>query len=76
MRLAVHIQDTLAGHIVVAGHHDAIEYRPTESYATAYPREVLGQVFEDQPEAVHRSRVRLPPFFSNLLPEGLLRELV
>jgi serine/threonine-protein kinase HipA len=76
MRLAVHIHETLAGHILVAGNHDGIEFRPAESYANAYPRHVLGQVFEDDPAAVHRSRVRLPPFFSNLLPEGTLRDLL
>lgn len=76
MRLAVRIQEVVAGHIAVAASHDSIEFRPAESYVSAYPREVLGQIFEDDPSAVRRSRVRLPPFFSNLLPEGLLRGLL
>ncbi len=53
-----------------------IEFRLAESYRTSYPRPVLGQAFEDSPDWVWRSHTRLPPFFSNLLPEGALRELV
>ncbi|MGC5329872.1 type II toxin-antitoxin system HipA family toxin [Micromonospora sp. DT62] len=36
-------------------------------------RPVLGLIFEDRPTAVHSAAVRLPPWFSNLLPEGRLR---
>ena len=39
-------------------------------------RPVLGQYFEDHLDEAHRSQTHLPPFFSNLLPEGGLRELV
>jgi serine/threonine-protein kinase HipA len=54
----------------------AIEFRLLESYKAAFPRPVLGQVFVDEPDEVWRSRVRLPAWFSNLLPEGALRELI
>jgi serine/threonine-protein kinase HipA len=55
---------------------DAIEFRLLESYKAAFPRPVLGQVFVDEPDEVWRNRVRLPAWFSNLLPEGALRELI
>jgi serine/threonine-protein kinase HipA len=39
-------------------------------------RPVLGLVFEDRPEKVHVATVRVPPWFSNLLPEGRLRDWI
>lgn len=36
----------------------------------------LGQIFEDDPGAVRRARVGLPPWFANLLPEGAMRRQV
>src|SRR5262249_10416628 len=39
-------------------------------------RAVLGLVFEDDPYADHASKLRLPPWFSNLLPEGRLRSWI
>ena len=45
-------------------------------YLASGERPVLGQYFEDHLDEVHRSQTHLPPFFSNLLPEGRLRELV
>ena len=57
-------------------HRGTIEFRWLSSYLNAYPRPVLGQHFLDDPGGVYRSHTRLPPWFSNLLPEGLLRELV
>ena len=51
-------------------------FRTLASYRGAVARPVLGQVFEDDLERVWRSRNRLPAFFSNLLPEGPLRELL
>jgi serine/threonine-protein kinase HipA len=56
--------------------NDGCEFRLLESYKRAYPRPVLGQSFLDDLEQVQRSRARVPPWFSNLLPEGPLRELV
>jgi serine/threonine-protein kinase HipA len=53
-----------------------IEFAFLPEYLTAADRPVLGQYFEDHLDEVHRSQTHLPPFFSNLLPEGGLRELV
>lgn len=39
-------------------------------------RAVLGLRFEDNRHERHRSNMRLPPWFSNLLPEGRLREWI
>ncbi|MGC4854618.1 HipA N-terminal domain-containing protein [Micromonospora sp. DT4] len=39
-------------------------------------RPVMGLVFEDRPTAVHAAAVRLPAWFSNLLPEGRLRDWI
>jgi len=74
MLLAVHLDQEPVGELTVVG--DSVEFRLFESYRNRYPRRVLGQVFEDDLERVDRRRVRLPPFFSNLLPEGALRELL
>jgi serine/threonine-protein kinase HipA len=52
------------------------EFVLSEEYRQHYPRPVLGQTFEDDLTRRHSSRMRLPPFFSNLLPEGPLRELI
>jgi serine/threonine-protein kinase HipA len=56
--------------------NDGCEFRLFESYRNAYPRPILGQQFLDNPDQVHSSRQRTPPWFSNLLPEGPLRELI
>src|SRR5688572_839087 len=45
-------------------------------YARDPNRAVLGLRFEEDLFAQHRSNVRLPPWFSNLLPEGRLREWI
>ncbi|QRN97302.1 type II toxin-antitoxin system HipA family toxin [Archangium violaceum] len=52
------------------------EFVISEEYRQRYPRPVLGQTFEEDLTRRHSSRMRLPPFFSNLLPEGPLRELI
>lgn len=39
-------------------------------------RPVLGLVFEDRPEKAHVATVRVAPWFSNLLPEGRLRDWI
>ncbi|MGF1646420.1 MAG: type II toxin-antitoxin system HipA family toxin [Kineosporiaceae bacterium] len=46
------------------------------SYADDPSRPVLGLVFEQDLERVHSSALRVPPWFSNLLPEGLLRRWI
>lgn len=52
------------------------EFVLSEEYRRRYPRPVLGQTFEEDLLRRHTSRMRLPPFFSNLLPEGPLRKLI
>jgi serine/threonine-protein kinase HipA len=55
---------------------DSWEFRFRSDYMQLRSRPILGQYFEDDLERVHRATLRLPPFFSNLLPEGALRELL
>lgn len=54
------------------------ELRFLASYLERAPRPVLGQRFEDDLERPYRSRrgQSLPDFFSNLIPEGRLREVI
>lgn len=52
------------------------EFTFSSEYLRSPRRPVLGQHFEDHLDEVFRSRQRLPSFFSNLLPEGGLRELL
>lgn len=73
--LAIHIGNQYAGDLVLQP-NDVTEFRLTDSYRDSLNRPILGQVFEDDLAHVHRARMRLPPFFSNLLPEGQLRALV
>jgi serine/threonine-protein kinase HipA len=47
-----------------------------EGYWDDPHRAVLGLRFEEDPYARHQSNMRLPPWFSNLLPEGRLREWI
>lgn len=74
-QLQVLLHDQAVG-ILTLNRNDGCEFRLLESYKRAYPRPVLGQLFLDDLEHVHSSRARVPPWFSNLLPEGSLRELV
>ncbi len=67
--------DAPAGDLVVYP-DDRTEFALDHRYVAMYPRPVLGQVFEDDLHATHRSRMQLSPFFSNLLPEERIRELV
>jgi len=52
------------------------EFTFSSDYLSAEQRPVLGQYFEDHLGEIHRSQTQLPAFFSNLLPEGGLRELI
>jgi serine/threonine-protein kinase HipA len=47
-----------------------------EEYLNDPDRAVLGLIFEEDLAARHASALRLPPWFSNLLPEGQLREWI
>lgn len=59
-----------------AGGLDVVRFSTTESYRAQSRRAVLSQALEDDLTQVWSSRVRAPAFFSNLLPEGVLRELL
>ncbi|MEV5747928.1 HipA domain-containing protein [Actinoallomurus sp. NPDC052308] len=47
-----------------------------EDYALDPQRPVLGLQFEQDLTARHAAALRLPPWFSNLLPEGVLRKWI
>jgi hipA-like protein len=71
-------QVQLAGHTVAhlyaRGDHTWLEWQ--QGYWDDPDRPVLGLFFEDQPSRRVASALRLPPWFSNLLPEGRLRQWV
>ncbi len=68
----------LRGEAVGSLRYDAesVAFRFNDDYLRKSNRNVLGQVFEDDLRKEHRVRAGVPPWFSNLLPEGPLRELV
>lgn len=52
-------------------------FRLGKEYRELAMRPVLGQWFEDDLERIYRgSKGRLPAFFDNLIPEGVLRDLL
>jgi len=73
--LHVLLNDLPVGRLTL-DHQGRCEFRFLESYRQIYPRPVLGQAFLDDLDQVHTTRARVPPWFSNLLPEGPLRELI
>ncbi len=73
--LSVLLGDLPVGRLTLSA-SDGSDFRLLESYRQAYPRPVLGQTFLDDPNHVWSTRARVPPWFSNLLPEGPLRELI
>jgi len=73
--LDVHLRDIHVGTLTLLA-DERIEFVISEEYRQRHPRPVLGQFFEDDRTRRHVSRMRLPHFFSNLLPEGPLRELI
>jgi serine/threonine-protein kinase HipA len=74
-RLLVLLHDQPVGVLALnaAGH---CEFRMLASWLAQTPRPVLGQTFEDEPGRARRAKSRLPAWFSNLLPEGALRDLL
>lgn len=73
--LHVLLGDMLVGRLTLSA-SDGCDFRLLESYKHAYPRPVLGQIFLDDLDQVWSTRARVPPWFSNLLPEGLLLGLI
>ncbi len=55
------------------GRDTSSSFRFIDGYFERADRFVLGLHFEENREALYRSAQKLPPWFSNLLPEGILR---
>jgi len=70
----VWIGDRRAGTIHRVG--DRTRFSLDIDYREDPDRPVLGLLFEDRPERVHVATVRVAPWFSNLLPEGRLRDWI
>ncbi|MGY0776759.1 type II toxin-antitoxin system HipA family toxin [Azospirillum argentinense] len=73
-QFCVFLHDGLIGRIHRVG--DVTRFAFEDSYWGDADRAVLGLRFEDNPRERNRSRMRLPPWFSNLLPEGRLRQWI
>lgn len=73
-RFGVWIGGQRAGTIQQIG--DRTRFSLDSSYREDPNRPVLGLVFEDRPERIHVATLRLSPWFSNLLPEGRLRDWI
>jgi serine/threonine-protein kinase HipA len=72
--LSVWLREQKVGMLHARG--EQIRFVLDEAYVTDPHRAVLGLRFEDNLRASHRSIRRLPPWFSNLLPEGRLRQWI
>lgn len=71
---SVELYDEPVGMLVQVG--DYTRFRLNDDYVADSNRNVLGLAFEDNLRQVHSSALRLPPWFSNLLPEGPLRQWI
>lgn len=75
MELEVSLGDTPVGVLRrTSDRGDSTRFRFYEGYRRLVERPVLGQVYEDYLDEEWGATQRLPPFFSNLLPEGLMRD--
>lgn len=75
MQMQVLLNDVTVG-VLTRAPDERVEFVLRREYIEMHPRPVLGQQFEDDPQGRWASKVTLPPFFSNLLPEGKLRDYV
>ncbi|GAA4241778.1 HipA domain-containing protein [Actinomadura meridiana] len=73
-RFGVWLGERRVGTIVQQG--DRTRFTLDAEYREDPQRPVLGLRFEQNLSAVHAATVRLPPWFSNLLPEGRLRDWI
>jgi serine/threonine-protein kinase HipA len=70
----VYLHDRLIGHL--HRRDDLTRFVFASDYWSDPNRAVLGLRFEENPRERHRANMRLPPWFSNLLPEGRLRDWI
>jgi serine/threonine-protein kinase HipA len=73
-RHAVLLGDARVGALMQRGDYTRFVLSP--SYLADPDRPVLGLIFEQDLGAKHAAALRLPAWFSNLLPEGKLREWI
>ncbi len=73
-QFCVYLDEQLVGHL--HRRDDFTRFAFAEDYWSAPNRPVLGLRFEENPHARHQAKMRLPPWFSNLLPEGRLRDWI
>jgi serine/threonine-protein kinase HipA len=71
---AVHLHGRMIGALHRKFDYTWLTFEP--SYLEDPNRAVLGLRFEEDLRARHAANLRLPPWFSNLLPEGRLREWI
>lgn len=71
---AVSLRGQVVGHLFQRGDYTWLEWQ--EGYWDDPDRPVLGLRFEADPQVRVSAALRLPPWFSNLLPEGRLRDWV
>lgn len=70
----VWLRELRVGTLIQRGDHTRFTF--DEDYLSDPARPVLGLVFEQDIDAVHAAALRLPRWFSNLLPEGRLRDWI
>jgi serine/threonine-protein kinase HipA len=73
-RYGVWLYGELVGFIDQAGDYTVFAFTP--EYVGDPDRSILGLAFEERLDVPVASHLRLPPWFSNLLPEGRLREWI
>lgn len=73
-RFSVLLHERRVGTLRVREDHTI--FRLAHDYVSDPHRAILGLRFEEDPQASLRANMRLPPWFSNLLPEGRLREMI
>lgn len=73
-QFCVYLHDRLVGRL--HRRDDITRFAFENDYWSDPNRAVLGLRFEENPQARHRAKMRLPPWFSNLLPEGRLRDWI
>lgn len=71
---AVLLQGGRIGSLLQRG--DVARFVFAEDYWSSPGRQVLGLWFEDDPRRSPKAALRLPPWFSNLLPEGPMRDWI